>query len=549
MNFPGHRYLGPGNPVINGPPVDEDDRIAQLHDQAYERAGSDSDIRAADRIAIGRFASDFLTTGNWHSAVGAFGLGAKYLGESAVGVQYPSMSGKNTVGSGGPAGGAGADVDPLLEEEAGPSAKRARRAGAGNAEAMEAESGGESGKHGGMGHTLGSVHQPGTSFKRGTLVFTHTRLMTTCGYTYKGFESTRKLDGEKKQCLVSTPYAYVPCSTVPWYLTRTEFDNLPTTSSVKKAITTCTPLGYRTPFVTNSAGVNYVNSEFLIMGMSAFGLCNKYNGINCSLTSDSSCPMVPTGVAEADGMAPDHWYGPPAESKAIADEYIPCAFGMEQPLLAYYTQSYDMDDAGSRKYPTLPEIMNDLTLFPLVNNGVSDSIVWEYRPQICVLKPGKCYVPYRDKKGKFIVHFGQKPLYKYGLKPEITPLGKTMGLSSSSVDTGTGTYTVPYESYIEHVGGVSHGLCEYGGGLMPPSLHIGVLPVHSWLSTPVNDNVQPIVAIWKFSTQLEIEYSFDYTYPYDNFMHPVCATFGSDRFLKVNKNTSSFMGYRILLDN
>lgn len=96
FNFPGHKYLGPGNPVNNGEPVDEDDRIAQRHDIAYDRARNSKDIRTADKTAIGEFTSDFLRTGNSHSAIGAVGLGAKFIGESIVGVQYPSMPGPSS---------------------------------------------------------------------------------------------------------------------------------------------------------------------------------------------------------------------------------------------------------------------------------------------------------------------------------------------------------------------------------------------------------------------------------------------------------------------
>lgn len=82
--FPGHRYLGPGNPLINGDPVDEDDRIAQQHDQAYSLARSDADVFAADRTSVRAFASDFGRTGNWHSALGAAGLGIKNVGEEKI---------------------------------------------------------------------------------------------------------------------------------------------------------------------------------------------------------------------------------------------------------------------------------------------------------------------------------------------------------------------------------------------------------------------------------------------------------------------------------
>lgn len=82
--FPGHRYLGPGNRLHNGEPVDEDDRIARRHDEAYSRAQSDADVFAADRQHTNEFFKDFVTTGNWHSALGAVSLGTKNLVEEKV---------------------------------------------------------------------------------------------------------------------------------------------------------------------------------------------------------------------------------------------------------------------------------------------------------------------------------------------------------------------------------------------------------------------------------------------------------------------------------
>lgn len=67
---PFHRYLGPGNDLDAGDPVDKDDAIAQKHDQAYAEAVSAEDVLKADESAIEEFWTDFLETGNWHSAVG-----------------------------------------------------------------------------------------------------------------------------------------------------------------------------------------------------------------------------------------------------------------------------------------------------------------------------------------------------------------------------------------------------------------------------------------------------------------------------------------------
>lgn len=80
--LPGHRYLGPGNKLDNGKPVDEDDRIAQLHDIAYEFAKNSEDVFRSDDEAIRSFAGDFAhSLRNWElnggDFVGVLGLGAK----------------------------------------------------------------------------------------------------------------------------------------------------------------------------------------------------------------------------------------------------------------------------------------------------------------------------------------------------------------------------------------------------------------------------------------------------------------------------------------
>ncbi|KAH8032417.1 hypothetical protein HPB51_025148 [Rhipicephalus microplus] len=59
----GYQYLGPGNPLRKGDPVDEDDGIAKSHDEAYERATSHEDVFAADQASAALFLNDFTRTG------------------------------------------------------------------------------------------------------------------------------------------------------------------------------------------------------------------------------------------------------------------------------------------------------------------------------------------------------------------------------------------------------------------------------------------------------------------------------------------------------
>lgn len=79
--FPGHKYLGPGNTLNSGTPIDTDDSIALHHDLDYENASNRDDIYEADKKAIVAFIFDWVKNKNWHSAVGAFVLGLKHLTE------------------------------------------------------------------------------------------------------------------------------------------------------------------------------------------------------------------------------------------------------------------------------------------------------------------------------------------------------------------------------------------------------------------------------------------------------------------------------------
>lgn len=88
--YPGHNYLGPGNPLENGAPVDNADKIAKVHDFEYHNATSEQDIFASDRKAIFNFAKDFVSHPNLPSLAGAAGLSIKHAVENRTGVIYPT---------------------------------------------------------------------------------------------------------------------------------------------------------------------------------------------------------------------------------------------------------------------------------------------------------------------------------------------------------------------------------------------------------------------------------------------------------------------------
>lgn len=99
-HWPGHEFLGPGTNLQEaGNPVDRDDEIAKAHDEAYQAARSNADIRDADSIAIGQFEDDFAATGNLHSKASSFLLGAKQGLEHYFGPIYPQVRNAEKIGT------------------------------------------------------------------------------------------------------------------------------------------------------------------------------------------------------------------------------------------------------------------------------------------------------------------------------------------------------------------------------------------------------------------------------------------------------------------
>lgn len=527
MNFPGHNYLGPGNPVVNGQPVDSDDYIAQIHDLEYDSAENPSDIRSADRKAIWNFTKDAFVNHNWHSVVGATGLATKYLVESVVGVQYPRP---NSLGKRSQVM---ADEQEMQGDE--PSPKRQKTSSKTN-EKHEPSIAADK-------ETI-RIHHPISNFKTGKLVFTHHRMLYSQGYQFKSLLTDKDVS-YYKQCLVTTPYAYIPCDILPWYMTMAEFKSLPYNSKVKYCTTVCTPMGFRTPFITNSAGINSVNSNLFVTGMHAHGLNNKFHGVNATLTTTVQKPMVPTGYSLPDQDDYKSWYGRQVDKdqEILPFSAIPCGFGNTLPLKSYYCQNYD----AKRGRPTVPELMQDVHIFSF-NNGMNNPVIsWEYAPQICTLNPLKPNLPFRTCNTS--INYGCKTPGFFEFPLEFSGADTDYTLKTKPVVAlKTEQITPTYWSYIEHAGSAGNGFGEYGGGLMPPSLHVGVLPVHSFSTNPSEDDIQEVTAIYKFDTMIEIEYSYDFVYAEDQFGTAHNKYMGDDKYIRLRNYHTYNYGYKGILD-
>lgn len=259
------------------------------------------------------------------------------------------------------------------------------------------------GKKGGGGATEpGSaiIHRPISNFKTEKIVISHSRFMFSYGYQYKCLEATLKCESSGGQYLLCTPFARVPCHGLPFYMTKTEFTNLPIGS--QGAIFTCQvqPLVFRTPFITNSAAINSVNSNLLVHGIHAHGLNIKYNGTNLEYSSTLSAPMIITEAKHRDDNSicvAEYWGDiQKVGSTTVNFSEIPACFGNNKPLRTYYAQNIDKGEG----LPTVPDLMTDLHVYNMVNGDGNPPINWEYRPQVCVLKTSEPYPHYRSYVGQ-----------------------------------------------------------------------------------------------------------------------------------------------------
>lgn len=361
----------------------------------------------------------------------------------------------------------------------------------------------------------------------GKFVYKHHRILSTKGYQFVNITASSVDYSGAITSFLTTPLARVPCHGIPFYMSRSEFNELPPGSQIKRCFVEIQPLGYRIPFTTNSASISAVNAATIVLGASAHGLANKYGGNNYTYSSTADAPMIPTEVAfdDNEGCNETDYWGENITSTTGALDYtsIPGCFGREIPLRDYYTSDY----LQITNTETPPTIMDGVTFFKMTPfNAESKTITWEYRPQVSVLKPvstrqGRyawlldsttgaytsrtCAIMGWKNRAPYYTGFNQgKADGKAYYNPNnIVEVNHQEFPDSSSYDF--------YTNVIEHSGVTSRGYSEYGGGYLPPSLHIGCLPCNTYINTVDQSSVANIVCLWSCRTMVEVEYSTQYT--------------------------------------
>lgn len=225
-----------------------------------------------------------------------------------------------------------------------------------------------------------------------------------------------------------------------------------------------------------------------------------------------SNPCVLTDVTFDEEDDWDHWWGEKVGDTTAGGglfdlDKIPTIVGNMYPFRSYYCQNY----LALRDVPPFPELMQKLHIFNLENSTNNPTVAWSYKPQLCVLKPQSPIQAFVNTES--ILGYGCKPIGFRQYKSSVGESSSTGDVSFGAEQTSTLSEMTPgYYSYVEHVGSAAHGFTDM---FSPPTFHVGVLPVHSYSTTPTDDDIQDTTVIYKVDTAIEIEYSYDYILQYN----------------------------------
>lgn len=311
--YPGHKYLGPGNPAKNGDPVDIDDYIAQQHDEAYEQAKTKEDIFNADKQSASEFWTDFKANWNHHSLLGATGLTAKNLLEEKIlgAAIYPSM----------PAAG---DKRKILEADT-PNKKSMPNipgyedvpASSDVAAAEPMQQDGPAANRSGSGPGVGSVGAnavaspsiftgkplSGSTFNR--TYSTCTRwILPACKTAWRTYITREPTDSDSADGLGTIFYKIGGSALVPWhlmvmYMSPYEYYEIRRNYVklvIKNVNVKVTSLGTRAPYSTNTSNIEVANSNLQSPLVDYFGINEHIDTTIHEGVGDIAAKMIGTPV-------------------------------------------------------------------------------------------------------------------------------------------------------------------------------------------------------------------------------------------------------------
>jgi hypothetical protein len=92
LTLPSSKYIGPGNPLVDGDPTSTADTVAFGHDWKYHVSEFEDEISQSDKAAIQEFWLQFKRQKTLSPLIGSLGIAAKYALDRLLGfIIYPKV--------------------------------------------------------------------------------------------------------------------------------------------------------------------------------------------------------------------------------------------------------------------------------------------------------------------------------------------------------------------------------------------------------------------------------------------------------------------------
>lgn len=550
--YPGHNYLGPGNDLINGPPVDKADEIAREHDYSYHNADNSTDIFKSDVTNTIKFAKDFIDKPNLPSFSGALGLGLKTYVESSLGQTiYPFEHNHFAKGAN--------EVNKFLggndwfpkqpkrsiqeDEEMSEKKRKLSDSGSGPMEVSSTDGTNNnpqagSGLPGGTGADVMATIIKNPHLPNSMFAFKKTWQFYTGAFQFATTPAVLFFDATTNPAfnalspdtqVLITPLAALDPGMLPLYMSPYEYSQLPAFTHAKACRIKVTPLGYRLPFQTNEAAAGYANSQTLVQIAHSVGLNTMYD---ITATTYSIDPANPTVVTKTDSVEDDYvskLYGNP---DAAAGRIIGANVGVPVHLNLYTGILSCRDKSGALTAGETVNLIdnmqiqnvNDTKGVPIINfqhefkNGllnVPNQVIDSQRRKYIGTTPAPGTNVWAEaSEGVNQTAFSTYNSFPNPSKP--AGFGETGDTTNNSFDQQDPLTAITYNRCIEKSFWLQNQAAQHQTPDYTPLLHYGCMPVPNNPALATAETYSPCVIQWQVECELMCEVNLNSINPYYN---------------------------------
>lgn len=352
------------------------------------------------------------------------------------------------------------------------------------------------------------------------VVFSGSRLMYSWGYNFGVQDVVDPNDvavpPTVKQKWLQTPMAYIPVDWVPFYMSKSEFDDLPLQSRIVKVSAKVIPWGSRTSFTTAAETSKPATAQHIVTGICGIGLNTEMSWANRDVTNDDSM-TISTSSKFNDGTLIEKYWG-----KANDFTVIPTCFGAIRSMDSYGGPVVDPQlvtpASDSQGFCFLDRHVNR---FDMAYQKGKPILNYEYEPKDGFLKrknPMLC---------RHRTALGQEIYVSDALAGADAKYGANTALDSTTGQLTLKSYPLQnvfdsssYLSYNQIVekGNFTHRLQKEQGCKPQPQIHCGILPVFA--NTPTSTGIICAAAFWQIDYECVVEVNFGSFLPLQNLLPP-----------------------------